>query len=406
MAQMQDEKIRKIKSILEKGEKDVDMKQYFIDYEIKKGMVYRKVEDGQRAWVVPKMARMQICHLCHDEAGHLGIEKTLERMKRNYWFPSMRRFVTKYVKACLNCAYYKNTAHIKLGRLHPIEKKDIPFDTIHIDHVGPFETSKRKKKFLFVVVDGFTKFCFIEPVRDQKSSAVVKILTELIYLFGAPRRIISDRGSAFTSQTFKTFCGAYNIKHILNAVATPRANGQCERYNKTIVNALATVSAGAPPEDWDLYVKPIQSTLNTTYNKGIGTTPMEALTGYCAVAPSEAKLVNAVRDELHRTDIKQLREKISKYITEDQRKQKARYDVARKEAKKYMKDDIVLVQITSDAATGSSRKLRPKYRGPFRITKVLLNDRYEVEDLRENTRKCVKIVAAAERLKPWTAAVH
>lgn len=203
----------------------------------------------------------------------------MDRIRRSYWFAGMRRFVSKYINACLSCAYYKHTSGKKQCKLNIINKEPIPFHTVHIDHVGPFETSRKRNKFLLVMVDAFTKFTIIEPVKSQKTCYVVKILMNLLYLFGVPNRIISDRGTAFTSQAFRTFCDAYGIKHVLNAVATPRANGQCERYNKTIVQALATTMAGRDPRDWNLVIKQIQSTLNTIHNKGIGTTPMKALIG-------------------------------------------------------------------------------------------------------------------------------
>ncbi|EZA50330.1 hypothetical protein X777_11273 [Ooceraea biroi] len=110
----------------------------------------------------------------------------------------------------------------------------------------------------------------------------------LIYLFGVPTRIISDRGTAFTSQAFRTCCDTYGIKHVLNAVAMPRANGQCECYNKTIVQALATTNAERDSRDWDLTVKQIQSALNTTCNKAIGTTPMKELIGCNTRGAAEA----------------------------------------------------------------------------------------------------------------------
>ncbi|CAH1998111.1 unnamed protein product, partial [Acanthoscelides obtectus] len=49
---------------------------------------------------------------------------------------------------------------------------------------------------------------------------------------------------------------------------------------------------------------------------------------------------------------------------------------------------------------GASRKLVPKYKGPFKVTKVLYNDRYEVVDLRENYKR-YKTVVAADKMKPW-----
>lgn len=399
-AQLQDEQLLRIRTILLDEKPTHETKYYFDEYLIKDDKVYRRLDNKTKAWAVPKEARMQICRLCHDDAGHLGIEKTLERIRRNYWFASMRRFVTKYVNACLNCAYYKHTAGKRQCKLNIIEKKPVPFHTVHIDHVGPFETSRKRNKFLFVLVDAFTKFTIIEPVKSQKACYVIKILTNLIYLFGVPCRIVSDRGTAFTSQAFHMFCDTYGIKHVLNAVATPRANGQCERYNKTITQALATTTAGRDSQDWDTAIKQVQSALNTTFNKGINTTPIKALIGCEMRSPAEAPLLSHTQDVTHRLDLDELRNSIEAHINQEQRAQKERYDKARRDATKYNKGDLVLVQITSDPATGSSKKLHPKFKGPFRIHQVLMNDRYEVEDLREGCRRS-RTVAAADRMKPW-----
>lgn len=108
-AQLQDEQLSRIRTILLDEKPTHKTKHYFNEYVIKNNKVYRRLNNKTEAWVVPQGARMQICRLCHDDVGHLGVEKTLERIKQNYWFASMRRFVTKYINACLNCAYYKHT---------------------------------------------------------------------------------------------------------------------------------------------------------------------------------------------------------------------------------------------------------------------------------------------------------
>lgn len=225
--------------------------------------------------------------------------------------------MTKYTNACLNCAYYKNTTLKRIGKLHPIEKIAVPFHTIHIDHMGTFETSAAKNKFIFVIVDTFTKFTIIEPVRTTKVKSVIKILEGVISLFGVPSRIISDRGSSFTSRDFRLFCEAFSIKHILNAVATPRANGQCERYNRTILNMLATTSSETDSKFWDTHLKEIQSALNTSFNKGIATTPAKALLGYQPVTKAEATILNSIGEKVDRIDVAQLRSTMR-----DQKRQK------------------------------------------------------------------------------------
>lgn len=144
--------------------------------------------------------------------------------------------------------------------------------------------------------------------------------------------------------------------------------------------------AGQDPRDWDVVIKQIQSALNTIHNKGINTTPMQALIGCETRSAAEARLLSQIQDVVDRLDLNELRHDIKAHISQEQLVQKERYDKSRRDATKYHDGDLVLVQITSDPATGSSRKLHPKFKGPFRVRKVLINDRYEVDDLREGCR--------------------
>lgn len=305
----------------------------------------------------------------------------------------------KYVASCLNCLYYKQSSGKRQGMLHSIEKVALPFHTLHIDHLGPFETSKKRNKYLLVLVDGFTKFLLIEPVKDTSTKYVTKVLLDIIYLFGVPTRIISDRGTAFTSVKFQKFCENHGIKHVLNAVATPRANGQCERYNRTILSALRTTAAGCSEDQWDTFVKPVQSAINNTVNKSTGVSPIQALAGYTPRSMADSKILNEVSQTLDQMDLCVLRAKMRDSIKYDQIRQKEIYDRRRARARKYEIGHLVMV-LRTDNPPGKHKKLLPKYKGPFRVSSVLPNDRYEVEDLRENFRRR-KTVVAVDKMKPW-----
>ncbi|CAH1994471.1 unnamed protein product [Acanthoscelides obtectus] len=105
----------------------------------------------------------------------------------------------------------------------------------------------------------------------------------------------------------------------------------------------------------------------------------------------------------HRRRVKRLRKELkfkNKFLEKQPKKKKERFDKTRIQAKKYLVDDVVMVLKTDAPCTGASRKLVPKYKGPFKVTKVLYNDRYEVVDLRENYKR-YKTVVAADKMKPW-----
>lgn len=169
--------------------------------------------------------------------------------------------------------------------------------------------------------------------------------------------------------------------------------------------SLAATMAGRESDKWDECVKQIQSAMNATHNKGIRATPAEALIGCNARTTAEAQILQEVQTEVQRLHLAELRKQISDHITEDQRRQKERYDKARREATQYQGGELVMVEITTERTTGESRKLRPKFKGPSRVHRVLENDRYQVEDLQQGGRMA-KMVSAVERLKFWIAAIE
>jgi transposase InsO family protein len=398
-AQLQDEELLRIRGMLESKKCDPSTKSYFEHYTLRDGKLHRKVDNGCK-WVVPRANRWQICKLCHDDIGHFGLEKTLAKIKENYWFAGMRQFVKKYVEACLNCLYYKAPTGRKPGLLHPIQKVAIPFHTIHMDHLGPFIRSRKKNTQLLVIVDGFTKFTIIEPVRSTKVKYVIRALEDVINIFGVPVRVITDRGSAFTSRSFATFCAEYGVKHILNAVATPRANGQCERFNRTILSSLAAMNGGCEDTKWDIHVKAVQRGLNGTIHKTLGTTPAEVLFGCKPRSVAESILLSELQEELDRTDLTTLRKQVEDRVATDQAVQKTRFDARRGKARDYQTGDLVTVVKTDFPATGESRKLLPKFKGPYRITAKLPNDRYAVSRVSAKYRRCPTVVSV-DKLKPW-----
>lgn len=399
--QQNDPELQRIISILKDSENNnvVEIKNNFI---IKRGLLYRKTEDGDR-WVVPKGVRWQVLKSNHDEIGHFGFDKTLEIIKNKYWFSKMRKFIKKYVQSCLECAHAKVPSGKRAGKLHPIEKVDKPFHTLHIDHLGPFVRSRRKNIYLLLIIDAFTKFVILVPVKSTKSIHSIAAIKNYFHTFSVPKRLISDRGTSFTSKKFQDYLNSLGIKHIMNAVATPRANGQVERYNRTVLAALTATNHGKPDNLWDECVSEIQWGLNNTQNKGTGKSPAQALFGLDLVGTSGSLLQLSVTDNIDNVDtsIEDIRKEMTEQIKEDQNKQKHRFDKVRKEVT-YNIGDLVRVE-REISSTGNSRKLIPKLRGPYRIKKVLDNDRYVIEDtpLSRKGNRNFSGIFSVDKIHPW-----
>lgn len=406
--QINDSEIKRIKDILSNAEYNdiVEIRKHFV---LKRDRVYRITDDGLK-WVVPKGCRWQILQKNHDEIGHFGFDKTLERIKQHYWFSRMRRFIKKYVSSCLECAHNKVPSGRKQGFLHPIPKVPTPFHTIHIDHVGPFVTSKRKNSYILVIIDAYTKFIVLKAVKNTKSNTSITVLRDYFGTFGLPKRLISDRGTSFTSLKFKNVMHELGIKHIQNAVASPRANGQVERYNRTILDSLAAQNHGKDERLWDERLLQVQWGLNNTINKGTGKSPSEILFGLKLNNDKEGPLISEIHSDLEEENqcdrlekVIEIRSGVDRHINESQNRQKKEFDKKRKEPLKYKLGDLVRVERISHSI-GKSKKLLPKLAGPYRITKIFNNDRYEITDT-PLTRKGTSIykgVFSVDKIYPWT----
>lgn len=114
----------------------------------------------------------------------------------------------------------------------------------------------------------------MQPVRDTNTIHVESFIQNTICtVFGIPKRLVCDRGTAFTSKRFIQFCQKYDIKLVYNAIATPRANGQVERYNRS---TIATLAASSNSENlWDNKIEDIAWGLNTSINKTTGESPFQ-----------------------------------------------------------------------------------------------------------------------------------
>jgi len=94
-----------------------------------------------------------VIRLCHDDFGHVEIDKVYETINRTCWFPQMRQKIKDHISNCLKCIYFSVPSGKTEGHLHNIPKGNLSFQTIHIDHYGPLEKSGKGYKYIFSIID-------------------------------------------------------------------------------------------------------------------------------------------------------------------------------------------------------------------------------------------------------------
>lgn len=361
-------------------------------YKFDENILYRKVNDKFKI-VVPKSVRWRVTKIFHDDNGHMCESKVIELIQRHYWFEKLRRFVTKYVKGCISCQFAKKPTGKQRGFLNPIIKGNVPWHTWHLDHLGPFCVSSNGNYYLLVIVDGFSKFTWLQPVPNTCAEHVVTAINFLVRLVGLPARVITDRGKAFTSQEFKNFCRSKQIQHILNAVSCPRANGQVERFNRTILQSLIAYT-GEKDSDWEQMVPLVERGINTTINSTTQKCPYELVYGF---KPRFDIDIPTIQTNLR--NLPELRAQAQTNTVESSRKIKLRYDKNKLPSINYKIGDLVQVQRKIIKKGLTSGKLVDKYAGPYKIVKIYDNDRYRVMSLNTRGRKYNNVIAADKMKK-------
>ena len=110
--------------------------------------------------------------------------------------------------------------------------------------MGPFPPSFGNL-FILLAVDYVSKW--VEPIacpRNDANTVVGFIQINILSRFGAPRTIISDKGSHFANKLFAKLMSKYGVKHVMGLAYHPQSNGQAEISNREIKNILEkTVNA-------------------------------------------------------------------------------------------------------------------------------------------------------------------
>lgn len=377
--QMQDDDIKHIVSIMRGEIKDKEKKRtYNHDYVIKEEKLYRRV-NGKEKFVVPRQLKIHVAKTAHDDIGHPGTEKTFEALGKMYWFPRMRQFVKKYVDRCVKCLHHKTSKDENRYTLHVPEKPKTPFSVVHADLLGPFIKSKKRKQYIFGIVDAATRFCILKAVPDATTKHAIQTIDDGAQFFGLPGTIVTDRGTTFSSKQFQAYCRDNDIKHSMIAARTPRGNGQVERIFRVVGKAVPTMCS-SDGKDWDEHVKAIQWGINSLTNKSTGMSPSSLLLAYNPKSILGDNLLNALSKAEHSGEedipLSELRELAHARSTERRTLHAAKFNKTHKPPSTYEEGDLVLLKMEPQS-TGESRKLHPRYKGPYRVNKVLSADRYE-----------------------------
>lgn len=327
--------------------------------------------------VLPYAVRDKIISLFHCSkfiGGHLGPEKTFQKLKNRFYWPNMQTDVTKWVKSCPICQKAKSLTKPIFSHYAQSKNQIDLSHTIHVDLMGPLEMTESRKRYILLTVDGFSKFAVASPLANQKARSVAtKLVDDVFTKFGVPRVVTTDQETQLMGEIFSDVADVMGFKHWPTTIYHQSANGQVERANGVVKTMLRCYEK---EKNWDKDLQLLIFAYNNSTNTTTGDLPFFLLHGWEPATPLDVALkihekvgdpnLSYYKQELAKS-VRCAWKKASEHIKREQKKYKEQYDKRRetKRAKCLKIGDLILKKVEN-----YSSKFMDKWEGPFRIINV------------------------------------
>ena len=184
-----------------------------------------------QVYILPQRLVHHIIKIFRDNRGHPGISRTINMMKRRFWFRKMQEQVNLHLNNCLTCCQHA-THKVKYENKHlPIPHK--PFDGICLDCVGPLEQSSRGYKWILTCIDLHSSYLIATPMKSKLADDVLHPYIETILpKIGPSQFILTDNGMEFKNDTMREVLHRLNTEHKFTMVYFPKGNSTLEKVYK------------------------------------------------------------------------------------------------------------------------------------------------------------------------------
>ena len=189
--------------------------------------------------IIPKSLHYAALNALH--FGHPGINKMCN-VTVTFWWPNMRTDIekAKTCSACLNAGKNLKT-QLPSTEKSKLEPPKNPGEEIQIDFTGNLNSNYLDSSpFILVAVDKNSRWPVAKICKNTNHGTVLTFLREYIKVYGVPKTIKSDNGSAFISKEYKSFCKEYNIIRKYGTLNLHTGTGLVERTIQSLKNLTKT----------------------------------------------------------------------------------------------------------------------------------------------------------------------
>ena len=368
--------------------------------------VWRMRNADQFQLYVPSVMIREVLLQCHDDltAGHLGIKRTLTKVRDRFYWPAMKNDVRRWIKSCVECNTNKSPSTKAAGLLLPIPVSQ-PFDTVAVDIIERLPITLDGNQHIVVFTDTFTKWVEAFAVPNIEANTISQLLVEEVFCrYGAPNKLLSDRGKAFLANLTLEVCKLLGIKKVNTSAYHPQTDGMVERFNRTLCQMLSMYTSHHQ-RDWDQFIPFALLAYRSSVHSATKETPFLLTYGREARLPID-RVLNITASKEQGTheykkkllmNLQELKETVRERIDHHQLKYKEAYDSKHQQVI-YKIGDLVWIKDPA-IETGQSKKFSHLWKGPMKIIQVLTPVTYKVQSTVPESKYSDTIHIA--RIKPY-----
>ena len=347
--------------------------------------------------VIPLKQRRLVLKYSHDikASGHLGVTKTLKRIRQRYYWPGLQRDVRAYVVGCEKCAKRKGPNRTKIAPMQ-IVRSGYPMERIAVDILGELPRTENGNKYILVVGDYFTKWTECFPMPNMEAVTVARILVnEVFSRFGIPGKIHSDQGRQFESNLFQEMCRILQIEKTRTTAYHPQSDGMVERFNRTLT-AMLSAFVSDHHTDWDEQLPIVMMAYRSAEHETTGQTPNMLMFGRETTTPLDIlyEMPPAIKEIPANWWVWEIQERLESAHTlvrqhtgKAMNRQKNYHDMKLSYEVFEPGDDVyVYVPVKK---VGCSSKFTSFWRGPYQVLQKLSDVLYKVNSGRSETEQII-----------------
>ena len=322
--------------------------------------------------VVPKRSQRAVLSEVHT-AGHFGQARTLQLLRRSFFWRGMAREVNSFCRGCITCSQAKPSNVAK----QPLEQFDIsgigPGDLIALD-VATLPWSDGDYRHFLCIVDVFTRYIEAIPLKDQKAISLVKEF-EAGWIYrghGVPKALLSDQGPNVDGKEIREMCEKFGIEKRHTSPYHPQADGLAERsigLVKQVARCL-TLERELGKGAWPSLLPEVTFYCNNVENSSTKFAAQLLNTGRLPTSPIDAWIRTHEDSAVgtHQQYLDSLLERKKELLAMAAENDRlCKRNVRERSEKRVRRDRIKVGDFIFERNETRSDSLDPKFKGPFRV---------------------------------------